>query len=40
MEYFWKHSNTPKRTKLHVYDAVIKSKLLYGLDTAKITDSQ
>ena len=23
LENFWKHSNTPARTKLHVYDAVI-----------------
>ena len=39
LENFWKHSNTPKRLKLHVYDAVIRSKLLYGLDTANITQS-
>ena len=38
LETFWKHSNTPKRTKLHVYDAVIRAKILYGLDIASLTN--
>ena len=40
LENFRKHSNATKGTKLHVYDADIRSKLLYGLDTANITDGQ
>ena len=37
LNHFWKHSDCSKATKIHVYDAVIKSKLLYGLDTANLT---
>ncbi len=35
---FGKHNNTSKRPKLHVYDAVVRSKLLCGFGTANITD--
>ena len=27
---FWKESDTPKRIKLQIYDAIIRSKLVYG----------
>ena len=37
LENFWKHSNTSNRTKLIAYNAVINSKLLYGLETANLT---
>ena len=37
LETFWKHSNCTEATKIHIYDAVIKSKLLYGLDSANLT---
>ena len=33
---FWRHSDCSIRQKLTVYDAVIKSKLLYGLETAQL----
>ena len=36
---FWKDSNTNKKWQLIVYDAVIKSKLLYSLETTYITES-
>jgi hypothetical protein len=38
LENFWKHSNTSDTKKLHVYNAVITSKLLYGLESANLTD--
>ena len=34
---FWKSVNCPKHWKLHVYDAIIKNKLLYGLETVHLT---
>ena len=37
LENFWKHSNTDNRVKLQVYNAVITSKLLYGLESANLT---
>ena len=37
LENFWKHSNTDDRVKLQVYNAVITSKLLYGLESANLT---
>ena len=40
LEVFWKHSNTCKRTQLHIYDAIIKSKLLYAHETANLTAAQ
>ena len=33
---FWKSVNCPN-WKLHVYDAIIKFKLLYGLETVHLT---
>ena len=37
LDVVWKHSNPPARKKLYIYNAVIKQKLLYGLNTAKLT---
>ena len=34
---FWKSVDCPKHWKLHVYDAIIKNKLLYGLETVHVT---
>ena len=34
----WKHSDCSAREKLIVYDAVIRSKLVYGLESVQIND--
>ena len=36
LDLFWRHSNCPVRFKLQAFDAVIKSKLLYGLESAQL----
>ena len=36
---FWKGSNCSVRIKVQVYDAVIRAKLLYGLESAQLNDS-
>ena len=36
---FWKSVNCPKHWRLHVYDAIIKNKLLYGLETVHLTQA-
>ena len=36
---FWKHSDCSVCLKLGVYDAVIRAKLIYGLESAQINDS-
>ena len=36
---FWRAINCPKHWKLQVYDAVIKNKLLYGLETVHLTQA-
>ena len=36
MNFFWGKANCPPRFKLQVFDAVIRSKLVYGLDTVQI----
>ena len=38
LQRFWKHSNCPLRFKIIVQDAVIRTKLLYGLESAELTD--
>ena len=35
----WKHSNCSTRQKLIVYDAVIRTKLIYGMASAQINDA-
>ena len=39
LDLFWRHSNCPLRFKLTAMDAVLKSKLLYGLETAQLNPS-
>ena len=39
LDLFWLHSDCPAKFKLLVHDAVVRSKLLYGLDTAMLTPS-
>ena len=34
---YWKASNASKKWQLIVYDAIIRSKLLYGLETIYLT---
>ena len=36
---FWKNSACPLHTKLHIYDAVIRAKLVYGLETIAILET-
>ncbi len=38
MQLFWKNQNCPTKFKLQVYDAVIRSKLMYGLESLEITE--
>jgi hypothetical protein len=40
LDTFWRHSNCPKSFKLIAQDAVIRSKLLYGLESAELTNTQ
>jgi hypothetical protein len=35
---FWRHSDCPIRFKLQAFDAVIRSKLLYGLESAQLNE--
>ena len=37
---FWKHPRCKTRWKLQVYQAVVSSKLLYGLESLTLTDAQ
>ena len=39
LDLFWLHSTCSTEQKLQVYNAVITSKLLYGLETAQLTPS-
>ena len=36
---FWKGCNAPMKWKLQVYNAIIVSQLIYGLNTIHLTDS-
>ena len=38
LEIFWKHSNCSTRQKIIVYDSIIRSKLIYGMEGAQIND--
>ena len=40
LDLFWRHSDCPKRFKLLAHDAVIRSKLLYGLETAQTNTAE
>ena len=39
MYQFWKHPRCRVRWKLQVYQAVISSRLLYGLESSTLTDA-
>ena len=39
LETFWKAVDCTTKWKLQVYDAVIRNKLLYGLETVHLTQS-
>ena len=36
LDIFWRHSDWPERFKIQALDAVLRSKLLYGLETAEL----
>ena len=36
---YWKAKGAPQKWQIIVYDAVIRSKLLYGLETVQLTDA-
>ena len=36
---YWKASNANQKWKLIIFDAVIRSKLLYGLETVHLTSA-
>lgn len=36
LNFFWKKANCPVKFKLEVLDAVVRSKLLYGLHTTTV----
>ena len=38
LDIYWRHSNCPVRTKLITADAVIRAKVLYGLDSAQLNE--
>ena len=38
LEVYWKHSNCSVRQKLIVYDSIIRTKLIYGMEGAQIND--
>jgi hypothetical protein len=40
LEVFWTKANCPTKWKLNVYNAVIISKLVYGLETLQFTEGQ
>ena len=40
LDLFWKHSNCSNRFKLQVYNAVVRAKLLYGLESAELTEEK
>ena len=35
----WKHVSNPTKWKIRVYDAVVRSKLMYGLESVQLNDS-
>lgn len=39
LDCFWKHTNNPQKWKLITYNAIIKKKLMYGLESAQLNDS-
>ena len=39
LDFFWRHSDCPERYKLEALDAVVRSKLLYGLESAHLGEA-
>lgn len=39
LDLFWNNNNCPKKFRLQVFDAVIRSKLVYGLESVMLTKS-
>ena len=39
LDVFWRHSNCPISVKINTADAVLRSRLLYGLESAQLTPS-
>ena len=39
LELYWEHANVTVRDKLIVYDALIRSKLMYGLESVHLTEA-
>ena len=37
MKLFWNKADTPDYWKIRVFDAILKTKLLYGLETMQLT---
>ena len=40
LDIFWRHSNCPTKFKIIAIDAVLRSKLLYGMETAQLNEPQ
>ena len=40
LDIFWRHSNCPTKFKIIALDAVLRSKLLYGMNTAQLNEPQ
>ena len=39
LDLFWRHSDCPAHVKVYTADAVLRSKLLYGLESAQLIPS-
>ena len=39
LDTFWKHTDNTKNLKIIVFNAIIRTKLMYGLDSVQINDS-
>ena len=39
LEEFWKHSNCSTKFKITVHDAMVRTKLMYGLESLQLNDS-
>ena len=39
LEDYWKHADCPLREKLIIYDAIVRTKLMYGLESAHLTET-
>ena len=39
LDCFWKHTNNPTKWKLMTYNAIITTKLMYGLESAQLNES-